>query len=306
MRVIVLMSCFKGVAYVEQQIGSILAQLPAEGRLIVRDDGSPDDTVAAIVRAADPRVTLVRGDNIGFARSFLWLIENAPADAEMVMLADQDDVWLPGKVERAWRVLGSAQKPTLYCSRQQLVDVQLQPLGLSPCWPRPPSFLNALTENIVTGCTAAFNGPALELLRHNGDASRIHFHDWWLYLVVSARGEVVFDPEPTMLYRQHAGNVIGMADGFRRQLHILRFLRTHDWIHMLFNQVVNLRAVHGASLTPAQRELLDRRFDPRSPLAITRLVLWPRRLRQTWFGDFAFRGLLLFNLVRGRGLLPKS
>lgn len=298
------MSCYKGAAFVREQIASILAQLPPEGRLVIRDDGSPDATCAVIEEIADARITLTRGENLGFARSFLWLLENAPADAEMVMLADQDDVWLPGKVDRAWAVLGPAGvTPTLYCSRQQLVDAQLQPIGLSPCWARPPSFLNALTENIVTGCTAALNGAALALFRANGDAGRIHFHDWWLYLVVSAFGRVVFDPQPTLLYRQHAGNVIGMGAGMNRQVKMVRFLLANDWIHILFHQVANLRAVHGARLSPAQLALLDDSFDPGRWQSVARLVLRPRRLRQTWFGDGAFRALLLFNVITGRGLL---
>ena len=71
----------------------------------------------------DPRVTLICGDNLGFGRSFLTLLAQAPPDADMVMFSDQDDVWLPDKVERAWRHLRALDgQAGLYGGAQVLVD----------------------------------------------------------------------------------------------------------------------------------------------------------------------------------------
>ena len=305
MRVVVLMSTYKGEPYVREQIASILAQLPPEGRLIIRDDGSPDGTVGAISSIQDVRVTLTRGANVGFVRSFLILLGEAPADADMVMFSDQDDVWLPNKIDRAWAVIApSGETPTLYCSRLRLVDPQLRPLGLSPRWPRTPSFANALAENIVTGCTCALNPAGVHLLAETGDVGRIHFHDWWFYLVVAAFGRVVFDPEPTILYRQHGGNAIGMGSGAARYLTILRFLRRRNWVHILFDQVENLRQVHGMRLPSSQRALMDRYFSPQDAGAVLRLLAAPRRHRQRLADDVLLRLLVGWQLVTGRGLLP--
>lgn len=307
MRVVVLMSTYCGEKYVEDQVASILRQLPPEGRLIVRDDGSHDGTVAVLKVIRDPRLRVHEGRNLGFVASFLELLASCPADAEMVMLSDQDDIWLPNKVQRAWDVIGkSSDMPTLYCSRLQLVDDTLKSIGLSPCWPRQPSFANALTENIVTGCTAALNHVALALFRKNGDTRKIYFHDWWLYLVVAAYGKVVFDPEPTILYRQHGSNAIGMGSGWRRYWTIIRFLRKRNWVHIMFNQIDNFRAVHGNAIRVEQKHLLDSSFDPREWKAIVRLMLTPRRLRQTLVSDGLFRGILALDLLTGRGLLPKE
>ncbi|RYY66184.1 MAG: glycosyltransferase family 2 protein [Comamonadaceae bacterium] len=306
MRVVVLMSTYKGEPWVREQVASILAQLPADGRLLIRDDGSPDATVDAIRGIADARLALTCGQNIGFVRSFLALLAQVPPDAEMVMFSDQDDVWLPEKVARAWAAIGeSGSIPTLYCSRLQLVDTQLRPLGLSTDWPRPPSFENALAENVVTGCTAALNPAAVQLLREHGDVERIHFHDWWFYLVVAAFGRVVFDAQPTILYRQHGGNAIGMGSGPLRYWTILRFLRRHDWVHILFDQVENLRRTHGERLSPAQRAFIDRFFDPHDRRAVLRLLLAPRRHRQRWTDDVLLRLLIAWQLASGRGLLPR-
>jgi glycosyltransferase involved in cell wall biosynthesis len=307
MRVVVLMSTYGGGKYVAEQIASILGQLPRDGRLIVRDDGSLDDTVAVLHSIADARLTVNSGANVGFVRSFLTLLASAPSDAEMIMLADQDDVWLPNKVQRAWDVIAkSGNVPTLYCCRLRLVDTGLHSLGLSPLWPRPPSFANALTENIVTGCTAALNPAAATLFRENGDPQKIYFHDWWLYLVVSAYGRVIFDPEPTILSRQHQGNAIGMGSGWRRYWTIIRFIRKRNWVHIMFNQIDNFRSLHGPRIHMEQRQLLDAFFDPSDWKAVARLLLTPRRLRQTLISDALFRGILVLDLVTGRGLSPKE
>jgi glycosyltransferase involved in cell wall biosynthesis len=307
MRVVVLMSTYQGERYVGDQLASVLEQLPPEGRIVIRDDGSTDGTVDRILTVADKRVSLVRGPNIGFVRSFFWLMESAPPEAEMIMLCDQDDVWLPGKIERAWQALKDSDgEPTLYCSRLRLVDPRLGNLGLSPRWPRPPSFANALAENIVTGCTAALNPAALRIACRHGDLSRIHFHDWWLYLVITAFGHVIYDPEPTVLYRQHEGNVIGMGSGLARYRAILRFLRRTNWVHVMFNQIENFRAVHGPQLIEQRRQLLDRFFNPRDAMATARLVVTSRRFQQSLLGEAFFRLMLVACIASGRGLLPEN
>lgn len=303
MRVVVLMSTYQGARFVVEQLRSILVQLPPDGRIIVRDDGSTDGTPDTLLALGDARIALTRGTNIGFARSFLTLLAEAPEDVDMVMLADQDDVWLPHKIQRAWDHLEPlASVPALYCTRLQLVDSQLQPLGLSPLWQRAPSFENALTENIVTGCTAAMNPAALQLVQRCGNPALIHFHDWWLYLVVAAFGKVLYDPQPSVLYRQHGGNVIGMGRGFARYWAIVRFVWRSSWVHIMYRQIGNFKTSFQDILSPQQRGLIEASFDPNNPIAVARLLVQPKRYRQSLLGDALFRGLLLAEIASGRGL----
>jgi glycosyltransferase involved in cell wall biosynthesis len=304
MRVAVVMSTYRGERFVGEQISSILSQLPPDGWLLVRDDGSDDLTVQRIKAFADPRIQLTEGHNVGFAHSFFLLLASVPADAQCVMLADQDDFWLPGKIEKACAALQRCAGPALYFSRLQLVDEALQPLGLTAGWPRGPSFANALAENIVTGCTIGLNRAAVSLVLRLGDPAKLRFHDWWIYLVVSAFGDVIADPAPSMLYRQHGRNVIGRGSGWRRYLVNLRFLRTSSWVHVMFSQLENFRAVFGDSLTLQQQMLLDRYFDPFNPAAVLRLLLAPKRFRQRLLDEFLLRLLLIWEVASGRGLLP--
>jgi glycosyltransferase involved in cell wall biosynthesis len=296
MRIVVLISTYNGERFIEEQVRSILVQLPADGVLMVRDDGSSDSTVSRIETFEDPRISLVRGKNMGFARSFLTLLVEAPSNAEMVMFSDQDDVWLPEKIERAWQHLKPLMaQPALYCSAQLLVDVTLRPLQATPAWPREPSFVNALAENIVTGCTAALNQPALALLQSAGVPEGVRFHDWWLYLVVSAFGAVVVDNQPTLLYRQHGENLIGHGAGWLgRQLQMLRFLLKHDWVGILLGQVAALKHYYGDRLHAEQSALLEIHFriDEKCALPRWRLVFGSRRWRQTGLHEIPFRILM--------------
>ena len=306
MRVVVLMSTYQGERFVAEQIQSILDQLPLEGRLVVRDDGSYDRTANIVRSFGDPRITLTCGPNIGFARSFFTLMAATPDDAEMIMLSDQDDVWLPNKIERAWRYLKDTEGvPTLYCARQQLVDESLHPIALSKRCMRPPSFQNALTENIVTGCTAAFNRDALHLALKIEMPERVYFHDWWLYLVITAFGEVIVDEEATILYRQHGGNVVGRGAGLMQYVEILRFLRKTSWVHIMYSQIEVFRFAHASNLSPSNRKLLENYFNPRKNFSIFRLVFSFKRFRQSFIGDVFLRGLLVVEATLGRGLLPR-
>ena len=303
MRVVVVMSTFDGERFVGEQVASILSQLPADGRLLVRDDGSRDRTADIVAGIGDPRISLTRGENLGFARSFFRLLDAVPADAEMVMVSDQDDVWLPQRIERAWAALSTRQPvPALYFSRLRLVDEQLRPLGETPLPPRGPSFANAVVENIVTGCTIAMNPAALALVRRTGNEDLLYFHDWWIYLVVTAFGEVIADPEPTVLYRQHGRNVIGRGAGWRRYLANASFVRRRSWLRIMFDMLANFRAVHGDALAPWQREMLERRFNPHKAASLARLLFVPKRQRQYLLDEFLLRAMLLVELARRRPL----
>jgi hypothetical protein len=223
---------------------------------------------------------------------------------DIIMFSDQDDVWLPNKIEAAISALSQYGGPALYCSRLQLVDSDLNPIGLSPALPRRPRFENALTENIVVGCTAAFNKPALRLIRQVGDVSRIHFHDWWAYLVIATFGIIHPDPEPRVLYRQHGGNAVGMGAGLGRYLKIAQFLRQTNWVHIMFNQIENLRFVFGHKIPTEKLRLMDRFFNPHQVASVLRLISAPIKFRERLIDDVFFRGLVVRALINKTGLLP--
>jgi glycosyltransferase involved in cell wall biosynthesis len=221
----VLMSTYNGAPYVRQQVDSILAQTHRDLRLVVRDDGSYDDTVAVLRSIDDDRLRIVEGENLGLPDAFFRLLDESGDDAEYWALADQDDVWVPEKLSRAVADLEQLEGPALYCARVLVTDEQLRPLHPHALPRRGPSFANALVQNIALGCTTVVNRPARDLLRRRWPRECV-MHDAWMYLVVAGTGTVVFDQRVAVLYRQHGDNSVGvgrtaagrLAGRLRRQL----------------------------------------------------------------------------------------
>lgn len=230
----VLLSTYNGEKYLDEQLATVIGQrssMPVE--LLVRDDGSHDSTSDILRNYADHdshRVFVEYGTNVGVIDSFLTLLRQAP-DRGYYAFCDQDDLWHADKLERAIAKLAEVPVtvPALYCSRTELVDHEGRKIGeWPPIPPKPVSFENALVENVVVGCTVVINEAAKRLITERlPNPDRIIMHDWWLYLCVSAFGEVIFDSVPSIGYRQHGGNAIGgEAAGLRKWTNKLAKLKT--------------------------------------------------------------------------------
>ncbi|ABB32403.1 glycosyltransferase [Geobacter metallireducens GS-15] len=217
-RVEILMSTYNGEKFLAEQLDSILAQTHQYFVLTVRDDGSKDGTPDILSRyaATDERITYCVQENRGVVGSFYWLLKNSSPLSNYVAFSDQDDVWLPNKLERALDVLSRYDEtlPLLYCSRVEYVSAGLGHLDDSPMMVRPVCLNNALIQNVATGCTVVMNKAARDLLLEREWPPQVLMHDWWSYIVVSAFGKVVYDDFVSIKYRQHGGNVIGGTVSF--------------------------------------------------------------------------------------------
>ena len=258
----VLLSTFNGARYLQPLLDSVLAQDVGGLSVLVRDDGSADETVALLdaCAATHPGVRVLRGENIGFARSFMRLLEASSSAAQYIAFCDQDDVWQPGKLARAVNGLSHCppEVPALYCSRLTVVDERLNPLGRSPIPKKELSFRNALVENRLAGCTMLMNQAARRILLR-AIPENLVAHDWWTYLIVSAFGTVRFDRESRVLYRQHTSNVIGIRLGSVRRLHfkIRRYWRIGA-AQPVVGQAEELNRLYGGSLSDEHRRILGR------------------------------------------------
>ncbi len=264
---VVLLATWNGARYLDRQLDSIAAQ-DHPVRIIARDDGSGDDT-RDILQSHPQLVTVLPpdGERRGPSGSFATLLAAAPA-AAIVLFADQDDVWHPDKVTRAARALATVPHgvPGLYCSALDLIDADETPIGRSPRWPRPPSFANALVENIASGCTIALNRTAVELLVAHPPPPHAIMHDWWAYLAVAATGRVIYDTVPSLAYRIHGANQVGLPtsrlgwllDKVRRQL-------TQNSLAMLIEQARAFDAAFAGRLDERQRAMIARLIATRTP-----------------------------------------
>lgn len=210
--VVILLSTFNGQRYLDELINSLYAQTYQNFSILVRDDGSSDQTVAILKKFTEKysNMTLIEGNNIGVIKSFSYLLKQCPANLQQFYaFCDQDDVWQPAKIENAVRQLNATANPAsaLYCTRLEYTDSELNRIGFSAI-PRFFGFENALIENSAIGCTMVF-GAAIRETILAANPERMMMHDWWAYLAASAFGQVIYDPEPGIRYRQHANNVVG-------------------------------------------------------------------------------------------------
>lgn len=284
--VTVLLATFEGALYLRPQLASLIAQAGVRWRLLWRDDGSSDGTVAlmeAFARDVPGRLERVgeAGTRLGVAGSYHALAVHAPADG-CIAFCDQDDVWLPHKLARGLAALAEVPpgQPALYCARQLLVDAALRPLGTSLAVHTHPDFIMALAQNVATGCTVMLNAAAAALLRAAPPPAGT-LHDWWSYLLVAgAGGQLIVDDEPVVLYRQHRHNLIGAPHTrWRRAIAALR--RGPGAFMDIYRAHVAALSEHAALLTPfAAAAAVELRDALRSGLRARLSVLRRFRMRR--------------------------
>ncbi|WP_211750264.1 glycosyltransferase family 2 protein [Paenibacillus sp. Marseille-Q4541] len=214
----ILLSTYNGEKYLEEQLDSLLAQKNVNIHILIRDDGSKDNTVFILHKYASEypsKISVTTGANLGVKQSFYELLSISSSEYDYYAFCDQDDVWLSNKLSNAiYKLQEIRNEPGMYCSSTQMVNEQLEPTKV---WPTQPSkelsLYNSLIENTCVGCTIVLNPEAMKLIKQNPPEimDNMIMHDWWMYLAISALGKVVFDTNPGILYRQHQNNVLGGA-----------------------------------------------------------------------------------------------
>ncbi len=218
----ILLASYNGERYLAEQIGSLLKQTHQGWHLIVRDDVSSDCSRSILdgFKTTYPeKITLIDDNlgNLGACRSFATLLEHSKAD--YTMFCDQDDVWLPGKIELSLQKMreladgyGDAV-PLLVYSDMKVVDRDLTVIADS-YWNyqvfdpnKGGDFGRLLVSNVIIGCTVMINRKLRDIALPLPPEALMH--DWWVGLVAAALGKSDFLEEPTVLYRQHASNVVG-------------------------------------------------------------------------------------------------
>uniref|UniRef100_UPI0039EFF647 glycosyltransferase family 2 protein n=1 Tax=Bordetella sputigena TaxID=1416810 RepID=UPI0039EFF647 len=298
----VLLCSYNGERFLRQQLDSIKSQTHDNWKVWVSDDGSRDGTLeilAEYCRAwGEHRLEIVRGPSRGFAPNFLSLACRPEIQADYFSYSDQDDIWAADKLERALGILEElkAEGPALYCSRTRLVDEAGIEFGLSPLFTQKPDFRNALVQNVGGGNTMVFNAAGRRLLLEAGADIPVVAHDWWTYVAISAAGgSIVYDPEPSLLYRQHGGNLIGSNQGLGARIMRVRLLMQGQLRGWIDANIAGLRRILGQ--LPAPQRQIFQEFDASRQGGIVRRLVGLRRAgvyRQTFAGNIGLIVAALF------------
>lgn len=222
--VAILMGTKNGARFLPEQLDSLAAQTHQNWVLIASDDGSTDDTVRILkayqARWPTGKLIIREGPKQGFCVNFLSMACDPTIKADYYAFCDQDDVWLPSKLEVALENIAAHQVhrdvtlPYLYCGRTTYVSENLESIGISPLFVFPAKFRNALVQSIAGGNTMVFNQETKLALEKMGVVD-VPSHDWLLYLLVSGiGGTVYYDRAPQILYRQHDDSIVGENRSF--------------------------------------------------------------------------------------------
>ena len=279
----ILLAAYNGERFLREQLDSLLAQTWEQWHLTVSDDGSTDGTPVILDEYAaryPDRVRRVRHEGrFGNARDhFFWMMKEC--GASYMMFCDQDDVWHPDKVEKTMQALLEAEEgagadtPVLIFTDLTPVYENLYPIAPSLMKmqkqnPAATDYRNILFQNIVTGCTSAFNHPLAKLAEQCTAPKETVMHDWWLALVAGRFGKTVYISESTMFYRQHNGNSVGaqavdtLPYIFHKLSHMTVFQKSMEDKKQ---QAATFLKTYTAALSAEEKRFLEAFSARRSPL----------------------------------------
>ncbi len=266
--VAVLLAVYNGEKYLEQQIISIINQTVTDLKIFIRDDGSSDDSVKIIdeyCQKYPEKISKVEGHPTGNAKqNFAELLKFV--DSDYIMFCDQDDVWLPQKIEKTLAAMKSVEDgktPILVHTDLKVVDDNLNVISKSffefqKLIQNDITLPKLLVQNYVTGCTMMINRVLAEKCKQI--PPQCIMHDWWIALVAIAFGEIVCLEESTMLYRQHSGNQVGAKASYGIA-YIKRKLATLNEVRKNYNatyiQAKALLDCYREELNSIQKEILQ-------------------------------------------------
>lgn len=225
----VLLSTYNGEKYIRELLESVLNQKSVELTIFIRDDGSTDSTLSVLreYQNAHSNIRLEEGTNKGYVQSFWSLLMDA-SETDYYAFCDQDDIWEKDKLIQAIHLLESQAYPgpKLYTSNVKGIDGNGDVIrdNVFPVQ-RVLTFADCLQRGSLPGCTFVFNQElAKEARKYHGPQIS---HDWTLYIIAKAIGEVYYDDHSYIRYRLHQDNTIGIDESASQHIKkkIKRFIQ---------------------------------------------------------------------------------
>ena len=247
----ILLATYNGEKFIDKQLKSLLTQsrdeLDDDLRLVIRDDGSTDNTVNIIkkrleyyrAKREDPmEVHIIEDDNNTGSPSanFMKLLKVSKAD--YIMFSDQDDMWYRRKTEETYRKMKKLEriygtdKPLMVHSDLSLMDENGKKITESfyeyQNLPKKDKLSSLMIQNTVTGCTVMMNRAAADLVSQAPASEMLLMYDHYAAILVAATGHIGFVDDPLIRYRQHSGNQVGAHAAGSKDEYKMRFNMGRD------------------------------------------------------------------------------
>lgn len=219
----VAMCTYNGEKFLSEQLNSFAEQTVLPDELVIFDDASQDNTIDILTTFTEHAPFVVRihrnSSSVGVIKNFALAIEACKGD--YILLSDQDDVWLPDKIEVTLKKMLAVEEehgklcPVCVHTDLTVVDERLNVLansfltnqGLYHCYTKKEQLSVLPVQNFVTGCTVMLNRALKE--KAMPFPKNIVMHDYWLALVAACVGRLEFVNMQTIKYRQHGKNTVG-------------------------------------------------------------------------------------------------
>ena len=302
-KIAIILGFYEGYEFINKQLQSIFDQTHQNFIIFVTDDNSKDNFAIEKLKINERNKKKIRvgfrNKNIGYAKNFLNALVSINDYFDYYAFSDQDDIWHPEKLEKAIKSLEEYpdNQANLYGSRTQLIGKSEEiKLGKSIEFKKSPSFQNALTQNIFGGNTMVFNRNAFDLICSSNLDQKIIAHDWWCYQIISgAGGNVFYDKNIYLKYRQHNNNLIGSNISLKDKW--LRFCKVANGNFKIQNDH-NLRAIINNQnlLTSSNLRTLTNFIKARKSCFLKRIYYFAKSgvFRQTLIGNIGlFIGIVI-------------
>lgn len=242
--VAILLATYNGEQYLEEQLESLRTQTHQNFICYIHDDGSADSTQAIVESYCnnhhDHFIYMGSSQTGGAKFNFMYMLRNVKAD--YYMFCDQDDVWLPEKIEKTYRLMrqtedeNASQCPTCVFTDAMVVDEKLSIINGSfytysgTVKPNSMELCDLIYRNLAPGCTLLINSHLRKKALMIDDIKMIRMHDWFLTLIAASEGKLVRISEPLLYYRQHEHNAIGAHKDKTKIEKVESFLRIKKWV----------------------------------------------------------------------------
>ena len=237
----VLLATYNGEKYIIEQLESIRNQTYSNFKCYIHDDGSKDGTCRLLEEycSQNPEnFKLVEGLPCGGSKNNFFFLLSSITDESYIMFCDQDDYWLPEKIEISLKTLQEEEQekdePICVYSDMEVVNSSLETIDssyyhYSGADPYKNDLKSLLMTNVVAGCTMMINRALADKGSAEVPHELLYMHDWWLALLASAFGKVIYIDKPLLKYRQHMNNVLGAYQKKRTMKRLMDFITFKNW-----------------------------------------------------------------------------
>lgn len=316
-RVNIILSTYNGERYLKEQLKSLIEQTYSNIVIYIRDDGSSDSTVEIIknfqeIYGQEKIVFLEDTDgNVGYVKSFLKIIRSCK-DADYYAFCDQDDYWLPNKIERAVKFLDSqvANKCLLYTSAYAVCDGNLNVIG---CGHKPTELeklsvgkaLSLYDGGWLLGFTCVIND-YLKRKAFDNTVIQMYSHDIWIQTVtVAFKGILYYDEEVTAYFRRHINTTSVAETGMARSVIKAWKYRWNevfgngDMFKRIKSGIVSFNYMFSDRMVEKEDIIFLRTFAESKPGFMTKMkkVFYPFRLKEKILVEIAWRCAILLGRI---------